>query len=147
MYEWAYLFVSHDDPPAVDVAVVVRVAFALHFDVELDHSPCVFSALVCFALLAHAKGHACHRRDGGEGQESDDHDGVLCRCSVGEGLMVRNALGLWHMHLRQKLEMSAHEHLVARLRRRLEIKSRPTSLPHVRGVDNNLVILDLDRGQ
>jgi hypothetical protein len=50
----------------MDIAIVIRVPGALGFDIELDHPPRIFSALICFALLASAE---CHARDRGDGRE------------------------------------------------------------------------------
>lgn len=64
----SHLLVSHNYPPPMDIAIIIRVPATLGIDIELDHPPRIFSALICLALLAGAECHASDRGDGRERQ-------------------------------------------------------------------------------
>ena len=61
------LLIAHNHSSPIDVAIVVRITFTYGIDVELDHPPRIFSALVRLALLTDSKCHTCDSRDRGDG--------------------------------------------------------------------------------
>lgn len=69
----SHLFISHHDPPPMYFAIIIRIPVALGINIELDHPPRIFPALVRLALLADSERHASDGRDRREHQKSDNH--------------------------------------------------------------------------